>query len=271
MTTNPKEKYPDWFVLSLAKGLRVIRAFSRESPAMKASEVARKAGMTRAAARRFLLTLVDQGYAGSDGDRFYLRAPLLDIGFAYLSSMSFGNLSQPVLSDLAEKHGETSSIAVLDDIQTLYVARVPERRPLGIGYTVVVGARLPASATTLGRVLLAALPEDELARRLARVSLDPLTPYSITDLKALEEELSRIKAQGYATSANQIIMGLGAIAVPIVNSRGETRAGLNMLLRAPEGVTDIDPTPYLDDMRKGAQQIAAVVEVTNPVAFANSW
>lgn len=266
-----EEGLPNWYVVSLARGLKVLRAFSREAPAMKISEVARRTGMTRAAARRFMLTLVKEGYAGTDGDRFYLRAPVLEIGFAYLSSMSFIDLVQPILVDLARKFGESSSVAVLDDLDVLYLIRAPEFRTLGLNFSVNVGTRLPAYASALGRVLLAALPDDELERRLERITLEAFTPITTVDRVAFREELQRVREQGWAVAANQIGLGIGGIAVPIFNKSNETRAAVNIIRRIPHNAAEIDVTPFLDDLRLAAEQIGAVVEATNPVAFKNSW
>ena len=149
--------------------------------------------------------------------------------------------------------------------------RAPEFRALGLTFTVNVGARLPAYATALGRVLLASLPDDELDRRLTRITLEPLTPLAITGGDVFRAELMRIREQGWATTSNQIGLGVGAVSVPIINNRGETSAALNVLVRVAHNATELDPTPFLEDLRAAARQIAAVVEATNPVAFKNPW
>src|SRR3954464_6219923 len=146
-------------VQSLERGLSVIRAFDAEHRELGLSEVARATGLTRAAARRFLLTLVELGYMRLDAGRFSLRPRVLELGFAYLSSISLPDVAHPHMEALVATLNESSSISVLDDTDVVYVARVPPRRIMSI--TLAVGARLPAYATSMGRVLLAALPDDE--------------------------------------------------------------------------------------------------------------
>ena len=148
------------FVQSLERGLSVIRAFDEDHRELTLSDVARATGLTRAAARRFLLTLVKLGYVHFDSGRFSLRPRVLELGFAYLSSLSLPEVAQPHLEALVAKVNESSSISVLDDMDVVYVVRVPTRRIMSI--TLAVGTRLPAYATSMGRVLLASLSTDEL-------------------------------------------------------------------------------------------------------------
>ena len=165
------------YVQSLERGLSVIRAFDGEHRELGLSEVARATGLTRAAARRFLLTLVELGYMHFDGSRFSLRPRVLELGFAYLSSLSLPEVAEPHMEALVAQINESSSISVLDDTDVVYVARVPTRRIMSI--TIAVGTRLPAYATSMGRVLLAALPDAELEERLARIDVQPLTPRTV--------------------------------------------------------------------------------------------
>src|SRR4051794_23310019 len=158
-TTMAEPRNSD-FVQSLERGLSVIRAFDEEHRELTLSDVARATGLTRAAARRFLLTLVKLGYVHLDNGRFSLRPRVLELGFAYLSSLSLPEVAQPHLEALVAKVNESSSISVLDDMDVVYVVRVPTRRIMSI--TLAVGTRLPAYATSMGRVLLASLSEDEL-------------------------------------------------------------------------------------------------------------
>ena len=152
---------------SLERGLSVIRAFDADHRELGLSEVARATGLTRAAARRFLLTLVELGYMHFDGSRFSLRPRVLELGFAYLSSLSLPEVAEPHMEALVAQINESSSISVLDDTDVVYVARVPTRRIMSI--TLAVGSRLPAYATSMGRVLLAGLDDAELEERLGRI------------------------------------------------------------------------------------------------------
>src|SRR5690349_23115312 len=176
------------FVQSLERGLAVIRAFDAERRELALSDVARATGLTRAAARRFLLTLVKLGYVNFADGRFSLRPRVLELGYAYLSSLTLPEVAQPHMEELVAKVNESSSISVLDDTDIVYVARVPTRRIMSI--TLAVGTRLPAYATSMGRVLLAALPDDELRERLARIEIEPLTTRTVKDADALGKVLS---------------------------------------------------------------------------------
>ena len=164
---------------SLERGLLVIRAFDAEHRELGLSEVARISGLTRAAARRFLLTLAKLGYVTFNDGRFSLTPRVLELGYAYLSSLTLPEVAQPHMEALVAQVNESSSISVLDDTEVVYVARVPTRRIMSI--TLSVGTRLPAYATSMGRVLLAALPDAELSDRLARIDMRPLSSHTITD------------------------------------------------------------------------------------------
>ena len=170
------------YVKSLERGLAVIRAFDADHTEMRLSEVAQATGLTRAAARRFLLTLVELGYVRLDDGRFSLRPRVLDLGYSYLSGLSFQEIAQPHMESLVHEVNESFSISVLDDIEVVYVIRVPTRRIMTI--TLAVGTRLPAYATSMGRVLLASLPPEELEARLRKIELRRLTPHTVRTKKA---------------------------------------------------------------------------------------
>ena len=174
------------FVQSLERGLAVIRAFDAEHRELALSDVARSTGLTRAAARRFLLTLVKLGYVNFSQGRFSLRPRVLELGYAYLSSLSLPEVALPHMEALVAEVNESCSISVLDDTDIVYVARVPTRRIMSI--TLAVGTRLPAFVTSMGRVLLAGLPDDELAERLERIEVVPLTAHTVTDKDALAND-----------------------------------------------------------------------------------
>ena len=169
------------FVQSLERGLAVIRAFGPEDPELTLSDVARRTGLTRAAARRFLLTLADLGYVRSDGRLFALTPRVLDLGYAYLSSLSLPEVAEPHLERLAAEVRESSSVSVLDGDEIVYVGRVPTSRIMRVAIN--VGTRFPAYATSMGRVLLAALEPDELDAYLARAEIRPLTARAIADAR----------------------------------------------------------------------------------------
>jgi IclR family pca regulon transcriptional regulator len=221
------------FVQSLERGLKVIRAFDAEHRELGLSEVARAADLTRASARRFLLTLTALGYVSLADGRFSLTPRVLELGYAYLSALSLPEVAQPHMEGLVARVNESSSISVLDDTEIVYVARVPTRRIMSI--TLSVGTRLPAYATSMGRVLLAALAPDERRGRLERSERRALSAHTVTDLAALEELLERVDAQGWAAVDQELEEGLRSLAVPIRDVSGAVVAALNVSVHASRG------------------------------------
>jgi IclR family pca regulon transcriptional regulator len=218
------------FVQSLERGLMVVRAFDAEHRELGLSEVARATGLTRAAARRFLLTLVRLGYMNVSDGRFSLSPRVLELGYAYLSSLTLPQVAQPHMETLVTIVNESSSISVLDDLEIVYVARVPTRRIMSI--TLSVGTRLPAYPTSMGRVLLAALEDDELDSRLARMQPEPLSARTVTDKATLRELLERVRKQGYAATDQELEEGLRSLAVPIHDASRAVIAALNVSVHA---------------------------------------
>jgi IclR family pca regulon transcriptional regulator len=218
------------FVQSLERGLLVIRAFDADHRELALSDVARATGLTRAAARRFLLTLVKLGYVHFADGRFSLRPRVLDLGYAYLSSLSLPEVAQPHMESLVAKVNESSSISVLDDLEVVYVVRVPTRRIMSI--TLAVGTRLPAYATSMGRVLLAGLSQPELEERLARIDIQPLTSHTVKDGQGLREAIAASGRQGWAMVDQELEEGLRSAAVPIHGAGGEVTAALNVSVHA---------------------------------------
>ena len=228
MTDKPAQNSD--FVQSLERGLAVIRAFDAEHRELALSEVARLTGLTRAAARRFLLTLVKLGYVNLSQGRFSLRPRVLELGYAYLSSLTLPEVALPHMEQLVAKVNESCSISVLDDIDVVYVARVPTRRIMSI--TLAVGTRLPAFVTSMGRVLLAGLPDEELEERLARIEVTQLTSRTVTDKDALRVILAGVRRQGYAATDQELEEGLRSLAVPLRSSSGAVTAALNVSVHA---------------------------------------
>ena len=217
------------FVQSLERGLLVIRALSSPEP-QALSEVARTTGLSRAAARRFLLTLEQLGYVRQTAGRFALTPRVLELGYAYLSSLSLPEVAQPHLERLAEQVQESSSVSVLDGDDVVYVARVPIRRIMSV--SISVGTRFPAYATSMGRVLLAGLPDEQIAAALARADLRRLTARTTTSHKALREEIARVRRQGYAIVDEELETGLRSVAVPIDDAAGKVTAAVNLSVQA---------------------------------------
>jgi IclR family transcriptional regulator, pca regulon regulatory protein len=224
------------FVQSLERGLAVIRAFDAQRPELTLSEVARHCDLTRAAARRFLLTLADLGYVRTDGRLFRLTPRVLELGYAYLSSLSLPEVAAPHLERLVAEVHESSSMSVLDGDDIIYVARVPTARIMTVAIN--VGTRFPAYATSMGRVLLAALPTDDLDAYLERVTLSRLAPRTITSADALRAELGRVRSQGWAIVDQELEAGLRSVAAPVRDRGGVTVAAINVSVHASRTTLD---------------------------------
>ena len=218
------------YVQSLERGLAVICAFDADHPRLTLSEVAASTGLSRAAARRFLRTLVQLGYMRSDGSRFALRPKILELGYAYLSSLTLPEVAMPHLEQLVEQVHESSSVCELDGDDVVYIARVPTKRIMTV--TISVGTRFPAYATSMGRVLLAAQPDERLEKYLSSTSLHGLTGHTITNPAALRRELRKIRTQGWALVDQELEEGLRSIAAPIRDADGEVIAAINVSTHA---------------------------------------
>lgn len=242
------------FVQSLERGLAVIRAFDSEHPDLTLSDVARATGLTRAAARRFLLTLVDLGYVRTDGRLFALRPRVLELGYSYLSSLGLPEVALPHMESLVARVHESSSLCVLDGGAIAYVARVPTSRIMTVAIT--VGTRFPAYATSMGRVLLADLSPEDLDRHLREADLRELTPKTITSETKLRAALTRVGSQGYALVDQELEVGLRSIAVP-VHVRDRVVAALNVSMHASRGSSDGARRELLPPLREAAAAIEA--------------
>lgn len=234
MTSAPDERpapvRDGTYVQSLDRGLAVIRAFDAEHPRLQLSEVARATGLTRAAARRFLLTLVQLGYVRAEGREFSLRPRVLELGYSYLSGLTLPDVAQPHLEALVQRVEESSSLSVLDADDVVYVARVHTKRIMTV--LITVGTRFPAYATSMGRVLLAGLPDDELAAYLDRARLAPLTGRTVTDPAVLVEVLDGVRERGFAMVDQELEEGLRSAAAPVRDRSGAVVAAVNLSVSA---------------------------------------
>jgi IclR family pca regulon transcriptional regulator len=250
------------FVQSLDRGLAVIRAFGPDRERLSLSEVARATGLTRAAARRFLLTLVSLGYVRSDGREFSLRPRVLELGYAYLSGLALPDVAAPHMEELVARLHESSSISVLDGQHVVYVVRVPTKRIMTVAIS--VGTRFPAYATSMGRVLLAALPGDELDRYLAEASLTPLTALTVTDPARLRELLAEVAQQGYAIVDQELEEGLRAVAAPIRGAADVGTAAINVSAHASRVSMAALREEILPVLLETAAQIEADLPASGP-------
>jgi IclR family transcriptional regulator, pca regulon regulatory protein len=216
---------PAGYVYSLERGLAVLGSFSAERPRLTLTDVARQTGLSRAAARRSLITLETLGYVGSEGRLFYLTPRVLTLGYAYLSSLSLADVAQSHLSDLANDVHESCSASVLDGFDIVYVARAATKRIMTISLS--VGTRLPAYATSMGRVLLAALPDDRLDAYLNTAALKSLTERTIVDRDRLRAEIERTRTRDWCLVDQELEDGLRSVAVPIHDAGSRVVAAVN--------------------------------------------
>jgi IclR family pca regulon transcriptional regulator len=230
-----------YYVQSLARGLAVIGVLDAPEP-LSLSEVARRAGLSRAAARRFVLTLEHLGYVRQAGARFALTPRVLELGSAYLSSLTLPEIALPHIKALVELSRESAVLSVRDDDCIVGVARVPARRIMT--GTIVLGQRLPAWASASGRVLLASLPADQLDDVLERTTFEALTAKTIATRAELEAELERVRRQGWALVDQELEAGLRALAAPIHDRHGVVIAGLTLVTHGAGG-DGVDPEPLL--------------------------
>jgi IclR family pca regulon transcriptional regulator len=241
------------FVESLEKGLLVMRAFDAAHPSMTLSEVAARATLTRAAARRHLHTLSALGYAIFDGKRFALTPRVLELGFSYLKALGLPQIVRPYLERISAALGESASVAVLDGHDVVYVERVSTRRIMSIDLG--VGARLPAVATSMGRVLLAGLPIREREARIASTELVAHTPHTVTSKARLRALLLVVERRGYCLVDEELEEGLRSIAVPLVDGRGRVVAAMNVSAQANRIGVDVMKRTFLAALRQAAEEV----------------
>lgn len=202
----------------LIKGIEVITAFNDGSPSLTPSELAKRIGITRSAARRYLLTLVHVGFAATDGKTFWLTTKVLNLGRSYLDSARMPRAIMPFLQRLTHQLGESTNFSVLDGTEVVYVARFNAPKVLSPSFE--PGQRLPAHTSTAGRVLLAALPDEQLRAWLEKVELVAYTYWSVTDKEELYKQLVEIRNQGYGITENQFEVGLRGVSVPVKSRNG---------------------------------------------------
>jgi IclR family transcriptional regulator, pca regulon regulatory protein len=226
----PKRRSFRDFVGALDKGLKIVEAFEASTPSLTLTEAARRTGLSRAAARRYLLTLVSLGYAEFDGKSFSLTPKILRLGYAYLSTASLPKLAQPVLDGIGQKLREVVSLAILDGTEIVILARSASLRVLSAATG--VGMRLPAYCTAMGRVMLADLPDVEVEHLLAKTALKRFTPRTKADPQQLLAEIAIARAKGYSINDEELELGLRAIAVPVTNAQGRVVVSISVSLQA---------------------------------------
>jgi IclR family pca regulon transcriptional regulator len=246
------------FMTSLARGLAVIQGFSQRKRHMTVSQLSEKTGISRAAVRRCLYTLQKLGLAGSDDSRhFYLRPRILELGHSYLSSMPLAMAAQPVLEHVSHLLHESCSIATLDGLDIIYVARASVTRIMSVD--LCVGSRLPAYCTSMGRILLANLPPEELEACLARVEFTPRTDRTVNNMEKLIQILKMVRRNRYCVVDQELEMGLRSMAVPIQNPAGKVVAALNVGAHAQRASIQEMQTRFLPHLLVAAQELSMLL------------
>jgi IclR family transcriptional regulator, pca regulon regulatory protein len=225
------------FVQSLERGLAVIQAFSVTSPRLTPSDVAKATGLTRSAARRFLLTLQHLGFVDQDEREFFLTPRVLRLGYSYLSSTPFWNLAQTHVEQLVSRVRESSSVSVRDQDEIVYVARVPTKRILSI--SLAVGSRLPMYPTSMGRVLLAGSTDEEVSAYLERTELRPLTSRTVTDRKTLKALVAGVREEGWALVDQELEDGVRSVAAPLYDGGGKILGAVNVSTHVTRTTLDV--------------------------------
>jgi IclR family transcriptional regulator, pca regulon regulatory protein len=247
------------FMTSLARGLAVIQAFSQRRHHLTISQVSTTTGLSRAAVRRCLYTLAKLGFAGSDDNRhFFLRPRILALGHSYISSMPLATAAQPVLEHISHLLHESCSIATLDGVDIVYIARANVTRIMSIDLG--VGSRLPAFCTSMGRAILANLPPEELETVLARVEFKRYTERTITNPAKLTQALRQIRRDGYSIIDQELEHGLRSMAVPIQNPSGKVVAALNIGAHAQRVSIQEMQTKFLPHLRAAAQELCLLLK-----------
>lgn len=242
-------------ITSLARGLAVLRAFSRDRPEMTLSQVAAATGLSAATARRCLHTLVDLGYAAKRGKLFLLRPTVVAFASAYYESMNLEQIVRPHLQEVRDKTGDSSSLAVLADTEILYLVHVSTNRMVRV--QAAIGTRFPAYPTSLGRVLLAYQPRNALEEYFRKTRLAPLTDKTVTSKAALREILLKVREEGYACIQDELDYGIVSVAVPVFNSSNEVLAAVNCSTSTARVTKDEMASSRLAVLREAARKIEA--------------
>lgn len=250
-----RDEYGPHFVQSVARALSVMRSFTADRRAQTLAEVARETGLDRATARRLLLTLADLGYVTNNGRAFELSPRILELGYAYLSSMSLPEIAQPHVQSLARELNETAALAVLDGDEIVYVALVPSARLVAV--KISIGTRFDAYTTSMGRVLLAGLPDAELDERFSRLRLEKRTDHTIHSAQTLRDEIDKVRKQGWSLVDSELEEGLRGAAAPVRDRVGRVIAAANVSVHAGRTTPELVERDYIPRVLRTVRLIEA--------------
>jgi IclR family pca regulon transcriptional regulator len=245
------------FMTSLARGLAVVRAFSDRRRSLTIAQISHKTGIPRAAVRRCLHTLKQLGYADSEANNFTLKPKILTLGYSYLSSTPLTVSAQPYMDQISRTLNESCSLAVLDGNNVLYVSRSSTSRIMSVALN--VGSRLPAYCTSLGRAMLAYLPDDALKAYFNSVELKAYTERTVVSQKRLKEILAETREAGFTIVEEELEVGLRSIAVPVRGASGTVVAALNIGAQATRVTSRQMKEAFLPVLLKGSQELSALL------------
>ena len=243
------------FMTTLAKGLAVLASFGEQRPAMTLSQAAAASDLSRATARRVLLTLSELGYVTRSGRNFSLAPRILELGFAYLSTQSWIDRAEPLMKELSHALKESCSAAILQGSEIVYVARMPAPHRI-MSTTIAVGTRLPAFFTSLGRIQLGYLADDDLNERISRLTLVRHTPRTIVDEDALVARIKADRAQGYSIVDEELERGLRSLAVPVLTRGGENVGAINLSTHSSRATRNDLRDKFLPRLNQVAEEIS---------------
>jgi IclR family transcriptional regulator, pca regulon regulatory protein len=260
-TKKLKEKSPEEeaqpFVTAFARGLAVIRAFGPQLPHPTLAELAKATNLPRASVRRSLHTLLTLGYAQTNGRFFSLTPKILGIGYSYLSTTSLPRVAQPFLERVSDRTSESCSLCVLEEDEIVYVARAATRRIMSV--VLSVGSRLPAYCTSMGRVLMGDLPEQEMKERLKQAKLQRHTTKTIIETGALLQSFRLASKQGFAIVDQELEIGLRSIAVPVYGPGRKVVASMNVSAQAGRVNLEEMRGAILDTLREAAADLSTAL------------
>ena len=256
------ERKPRDFVQSLDRGFAVIRAFDELNVKLTLSEVAQRTQLTRATARRFLLTLESMHYVGSTGRHFFLRPKVLELGYAYLSSVNLVSVAQNHLEVLTNELRESCSASVLEDEEIIYICRAASNRIMSVN--LAVGVRLPAYSSSMGKILLASLSKKELDEYLGKSLRPKLTSRTVVGARELLAAVEKVREQGWAVNDEELEEGVRSVAVPVMDQNRKVIAAINVSAHASRVTVDMLINDFLPQLKETAFLIETDLSVNIP-------